>query len=409
MLNTINAWEKNLAERVTRDLSTGSITQDAARTFIATDVRPVAGQYAPLALLPAGATVDDVVRELRKDVQGQDPALRDVGTALVARRDVKTRTQETQKPIGCFLFTGPSASGKSQLTKAVARTFMQPEDLAAGRDPPVFKLDLNTMASLREYLEGGGLESGKECPLVDWWLTVTGGVIELAEVDKGPKDTWDVLAWKSSTPAGTSTKSGRTIDLSNFVLCGTAEATAMTRRCITVARPMPRAKSIRPRPYLVRSGALGDERSSKTARALVAASCAISVVREDGTGQVKLLANAKNVMEESAQAAVSVVRGMAEQLGIDAATAKTLATSNFTIGYTPAATPKDGPSAGITMATAVASAITGKTIPANIAMTGELSVHGDVQPVGGIREKVFAAVKDGVDTFIMCSENKKDF
>ena len=124
-----------------------------------------------------------------------------------------------------------------------------------------------------------------------------------------------------------------------------------------------------------------------------------------GTGQVQLTGKLGDVMQESARAALTFVRANAHLLGIAEDTFK-----NFDIHlHVPeGAVPKDGPSAGITMATAIASALTDIPVHAGICMTGEISLRGRVLPIGGLREKLLAAVRGGMKTAVLPEANRKD-
>jgi len=111
------------------------------------------------------------------------------------------------------------------------------------------------------------------------------------------------------------------------------------------------------------------------------------------------------VMQESAQASMSYVRSRAQSLGLDANFYDKL---DIHIHIPEGAVPKDGPSAGVTMATAVVSALTSRSVKADLAMTGELTLGGRVLPVGGLKEKLLAAKEAGVTTVLIPAENEKD-
>ena len=124
-----------------------------------------------------------------------------------------------------------------------------------------------------------------------------------------------------------------------------------------------------------------------------------------GSGKLSLTGNLGKVMKESATIALEFIKSYADQLGTNA---EELNKSNYHIHVPEGATPKDGPSAGITMLTSLVSAITGRKVKSRIAMSGEITLRGKVLPVGGIKEKILAAKRANVKTIILCAENKKD-
>ena len=125
----------------------------------------------------------------------------------------------------------------------------------------------------------------------------------------------------------------------------------------------------------------------------------------DGKGELKMTGNLGNVMKESASTAYTWLQVNAKKLNIDP---ELFNKKNIHIHVPEGAVPKDGPSAGITMMTALASAFTGRRIKPYLAMTGEITLRGQVLPVGGIKEKVLAAKRAGLKEIIMCWQNEKD-
>ena len=131
----------------------------------------------------------------------------------------------------------------------------------------------------------------------------------------------------------------------------------------------------------------------------------IEISLSDGKGELKMTGNLGNVMKESATTAYTWLQVNAKKLDIDP---EMFNKKNIHIHVPEGAVPKDGPSAGITMMTALASAFTGRRIKPYLAMTGEITLRGQVLPVGGIKEKVLAAKRAGLKEIIMCWQNEKD-
>lgn len=131
----------------------------------------------------------------------------------------------------------------------------------------------------------------------------------------------------------------------------------------------------------------------------------IETSMSDGKGELRLTGNLGNVMKESASTALSYLQSNAKKYKLDS---KLFEKKNIHIHVPEGAVPKDGPSAGITMMTAIASALTGKRVRPFLAMTGEITLRGQVLPVGGIKEKVLAAKRAGLKEIILCSQNQKD-
>jgi ATP-dependent Lon protease len=125
----------------------------------------------------------------------------------------------------------------------------------------------------------------------------------------------------------------------------------------------------------------------------------------EGKGELKLTGNLGNVMKESASTALSYLHANAKEFKIDP---KLFNQRNIHVHVPEGAVPKDGPSAGITMLTALTSAFTGRKVRSYLAMTGEITLRGQVLPVGGIKEKILAAKRAGIKEIILCWQNEKD-
>ena len=125
----------------------------------------------------------------------------------------------------------------------------------------------------------------------------------------------------------------------------------------------------------------------------------------DGTGKLELTGNLGDVMKESAHAALSYIRANAQRLGIAPDFYKT---KDIHVHFPEGAVPKDGPSAGVTMCTAIVSALTGTTVRRDVAMTGEISLRGRVMRIGGLKEKTMAALRHGIRTVIIPKDNERD-
>ena len=124
-----------------------------------------------------------------------------------------------------------------------------------------------------------------------------------------------------------------------------------------------------------------------------------------GKGHLSLTGNLGDVMKESATLALEYIKSHSKEIGIDD---KIFEENDIHVHVPAGAVPKDGPSAGITMVTALVSSLTGRKVKKAIAMTGEITLRGKVLPVGGIREKILAAKRAGIKEIILCSENRKD-
>lgn len=131
----------------------------------------------------------------------------------------------------------------------------------------------------------------------------------------------------------------------------------------------------------------------------------IETTLSEGKGELRLTGNLGNVMKESASTALTYLQANAKKLGIDP---ELFMKRNIHIHVPEGAVPKDGPSAGVTMLTALTSAFTGRKVKPYLAMTGEITLRGQVLPVGGIKEKVLAAKRAGLKEIILCWQNEKD-
>ena len=125
----------------------------------------------------------------------------------------------------------------------------------------------------------------------------------------------------------------------------------------------------------------------------------------DGTGKLELTGNLGDVMKESAHAALSYIRANAEKLGVAPDFYKT---KDIHVHFPEGAVPKDGPSAGVTVCTAIVSALTGVSVRRDVAMTGEISLRGRVMRIGGLKEKTMAALRHGIRTVIIPRDNERD-
>ena len=125
----------------------------------------------------------------------------------------------------------------------------------------------------------------------------------------------------------------------------------------------------------------------------------------DGSGKLELTGNLGDVMKESAHAALSYIRANAEKLGVAPDFYKT---KDIHVHFPEGAVPKDGPSAGVTVCTAMVSALTNTTVRRDVAMTGEISLRGRVMAIGGLKEKTMAALRHGISTVVIPKENERD-
>lgn len=131
----------------------------------------------------------------------------------------------------------------------------------------------------------------------------------------------------------------------------------------------------------------------------------IESTKSKGKGELTMTGNLGNVMKESATIALQYIKSHAETFGLEP---EKIAEYNLHVHVPEGATPKDGPSAGITMLTSLVSVLTGRKVKPSIAMTGEITLRGKVLPVGGIKEKILAARRANITDIILCEENRRD-
>ena len=131
----------------------------------------------------------------------------------------------------------------------------------------------------------------------------------------------------------------------------------------------------------------------------------IEALVTSGKGKVQISGRLGDVMQESARAAISYVRRRAKQLGLARDFYQAV---DIHVHIPEGGVPKDGPSAGITMVTALTSALTGIPVRSNLAMTGEITLRGRVLPIGGLKEKLIAALRGGIETVLVPKENERD-
>ena len=128
-------------------------------------------------------------------------------------------------------------------------------------------------------------------------------------------------------------------------------------------------------------------------------------VMDNGSGKITVTGSLGDVMKESAQLAITWVRVHAEEYGIDP---ERLKKCDLHIHAPEGAVPKDGPSAGVTLTTALVSCLSGMPVRGDVAMTGEITLHGNVLPIGGLREKSMAAYREGMKTVLIPKDNEPD-
>ena len=131
----------------------------------------------------------------------------------------------------------------------------------------------------------------------------------------------------------------------------------------------------------------------------------VEILKVPGKGALKLTGSLGKVMQESAEAAFTYIKSRAADWGFDY---EVFEKNDFHLHVPDGATPKDGPSAGITMASAIYSLLSGKSVRPYLSMTGEINLRGRITAIGGVKEKVIAALRSGIRDVIMPEENRKD-
>src|SRR5206468_1640836 len=134
----------------------------------------------------------------------------------------------------------------------------------------------------------------------------------------------------------------------------------------------------------------------------------IEAARTPGSGRLILTGQLGDVMKESAQAALSLVKTRAASLGISTESLDSLDKADIHVHVPAGATPKDGPSAGVAMFVALTSLLSNRPVRSDVAMTGEISLRGLVLPIGGVKEKVLAALRAGITTVMLPARNQRD-
>ncbi len=187
-----------------------------------------------------------------------------------------------------------------------------------------------------------------------------------------------------------------------------ARTVAEGKKDVTVVDPLTVAKLLGPAVYIREDEQEKDEVGIATGLAWTSAGGEILYVETAttrGKGGMLLTGQLGDVMKESGQAALGLIRWRSADFGISA---DTLSETDIHVHFPQGAVPKDGPSAGITMATAMISRLTGIPIRKDVAMTGEITLTGRVLPIGGLKEKALAAMRHGIKTIIIPDKNKKD-